>query len=184
MSRAEFAKHRGVSRAAVTQWAAAGRLVLAGNGDVLVDESDAMLVATLNTRGGKDGKGPNGAKDVSSAHDAGADAGASPGPAAGGTLTQARTDQARAKARLDELEYRKRAGELVERTRSDRAILDALVPIIGKLDALPTQLAPKLAGMTDIASIQNVIEDGVADYRQNIAETLRAIVASHNATHQ
>src|SRR5690348_15034909 len=51
MTRAEYAKHQGVSGAAVTQWAAKGRILCDKSGRVLVDESDRMLAETRDPRG-------------------------------------------------------------------------------------------------------------------------------------
>jgi hypothetical protein len=87
-------------------------------------------------------------------------------------------------ARQAELEYRERIGELIERAQSDRAILDAVGPILSRLESLGARAAPKVAGETDVRSIADAIDDEVAEIRQELADTLRAMAASAEATKQ
>lgn len=184
MTRAEFAKHRGVSKAAVTQWADAGRIVVDATGKVLVEPSETRLAETMNSRGGKRQKGATGGVQQT------------PGVAqppqsdmpfdvsGSGTLTGARTAQATAKAKLDQLEYEQRVGALVVRALYDKALQDGLAPILSRLDSLSTRAAPKLLGEMDVRRIQDVIDDAVLEVRQDIADTLRAMAASGEATKQ
>jgi hypothetical protein len=165
MSRAEYARHRDVSRPAVTKWAQIGRIALANDGRVLVDESDALLAATVQRRGPK----PKAAVAPTAQQAAAA-------RPVEGSLTEARTDQARAKARLDDLEYRKRAGELVDRGGTTKAIADSLAPILSRLDSLSTRAAPRLLQMTEVGQIQDVIDEEVVAIRQEIADVLRAMM--------
>lgn len=176
MTRAEFARHRGVSKAAVTQWAAAGRLVLSGTG-VNVEGSDSRLAETVNNRGGKRKAGVVGGAQ--------ADASGQPGDFRfGGTLTEARTSQARNRAKLDDLDYQERIGKLVEKSRYDAALADGMAPIMSQLDNLSTRLAPKVAGLTDVRRIQDIVDDEVARIRQDTADTLRAMISGSRATKQ
>jgi len=48
VSKAEYARAKGVNRATITRWAQAGRLVLDGHSQVLVDESEARLAETAD----------------------------------------------------------------------------------------------------------------------------------------
>ena len=77
-TRAEFARHRNVSKAAVTQWDAAGRLVMTGDGRVDVRASETRLAQTMTGRGGKrragEGGGVQGGAEHSAPH------GSLPGP--------------------------------------------------------------------------------------------------------
>lgn len=177
MTRSEFAQHRRVSKAAVTQWAAAGRIKCDAEGNVLVEESEQILAATQNTRGGKRGpkKAPDLAGDEREPHQYELDE---------ATLTGARTAQARARAKLDEMELAERAGKLVERQRYDQAVADALTPILARFDSISMRAAPKLLGQTDVRRIQDVIDDAVLEARQDISDTLRAMIASGEATKQ
>lgn len=179
LTRSQFARHRGVSAPAVTQWAQAGRIVLAPNGDVIVDESDALLAATQTAHVGK--RGAPAVSKRTRGRPAAAYAAADGDPE---TLTEARIAQARARARLDELEYRERAGELVERRRYDQALADAVAPILSRLDSLANRAAPKLVGIADMSHVIGVIDDEVIALRQDIADTLEAMSHAGGATKQ
>jgi len=182
MTRSEYAKHRDVSRAAVTQWAAAGRIVTDASGNVVVDESDKRLAETMNTRGGKRPRTDLGQAAQSDPVDTPTQGTLVLPP--GSSLTQARTAQAQSRARLDELDYLERVGALVERARYDQAILDALAPILSRLDSIASRAAPKLLGLTDVRRIIDVVDDEVIALRQEIFDTLRAMAAAGGATKQ
>src|ERR1035437_9007548 len=84
-SRAEFARRHDVSKAAVTQWAAAGRIKIAEDGRVDVKASDRMLADSAGaSRGGKRRRGALGGVQDSPS-------GSLPLPLVGGTLLEART---------------------------------------------------------------------------------------------
>lgn len=181
MTRAAFAKHQGVSRAAVTQWAAAGRVVLTTDGKIDVERSVERLAQSINTRGGKRRKGQTGTVTEPSA----------PGEQAtvhkfmgGATLTDARRDQAAATAERTNIEVAKMKGELVEHKRIIAALSDGLAPIVSQLDSMSARLAPKLIGLTEVRQARDVVDDEVERVRQEIADTLRAMAASPGATKQ
>lgn len=172
MTRAEFARHRGVSKPAVTQWAAAGRLVLTADGKVDVEASEVRLAETMNSRGGKRQTGVSG----------GAQAEPAPGRSgelqfASGTLTDARTKQAQTRAKLDDLEYQERIGRLVEKAKVDAAIADGLATIVSQLRTISVRTAPKLVGEADLRKIQDAIDDEVERICQETSDTLRAMIA-------
>ena len=64
MTRAEFARHRGVSKACVTQWAGAGRLVLMADGKVDVEASEARLAQSVRIPSGEHDVGAVGAREA------------------------------------------------------------------------------------------------------------------------
>ena len=174
MTRAEFAQHCGVSKAAVTQWASAGRVVCDSGGRVLVKESEQLLAETRSKAGGK----PRTTETPATSRSA---------PRAvldEATLTGAKTAQARARARLDEIELAERMGRLIDRERSDRAILDAVGPILTRFESLGARAAPKVVGQTDVRRIADAIDDEVLALRQELADTLKAMAASGKATKQ
>lgn len=170
MTKAEFAKHRGVSKAAVSQWANAGRIVLTGDGQVDVAASEARLAGSINTRGGKRTKGQYGTAVATSESVSQADL------LDGGTLTDARTAQARNRAKLDALEYQRQVGRLVERDRYDAGIADGLAPALARLDSLSARVCPKL-GLPDVRRGQDIIDDEVLLIRQEIVDILRSLAA-------
>lgn len=172
-TRAEFARLQNVSRAAVTQWAAAERLVFAQDGRVDVEASRTRLAETASGRGGK--RAPGAATvDQSPSQPAGEN----------GTLTGARMAQVNARAKLDELEYDERVGKLVEKSRVELAIADGMGPIMSQLDTVSVRVAPKLVGLVDVRRIQDIIDDEIARIRQDTADTLRAMVAGALITRQ
>lgn len=177
-SRAEFARLQKVSRAAVTQWAAAGRLVLAQDGRVDVAASVTRLAATLTGRGGKRARAGAFVAQPGAAE---------PAPTqdqTGPTLTDARRTQVIARARLDELDYDERTCRLVDKSRYDAGVADALGPILLQYDTLSTRVAPELVGQTDVRRIQDIIDNAVARLRQDTADTLRAMIVSAGVMRQ
>jgi hypothetical protein len=187
MTRSEYAKHRGVSKPAVTQWAAAGRIVTDESGDVVVEESDKRLAATINTRGGKRPRtdlqaAPQTAPSEPVSTDAPTQGALMLQP--GSSLTQARTAQAQSRARLDELDYVERVGILVERARYDQALADGLGPILSQLDSVASRIAPALVGQTDVRRVIDIIDAEIINLRQEIADKLRSLAIVAGATKQ
>ena len=177
-TRAEFARRLKVSRAAVTQWAALGRLVLAEDGRVNVPASQTRLAATTNVRGGKmRAGGAGGAQPLQLPTTDELDF-------RDGTLTGARIVQARVKSRLDQVELDERLGRLIERSRFESAIADGMTAIISQFDTLAGRIAPRVAAETDVRKIQDMIDDEVARLRQDTADTLRAMIAGGGPTRQ
>lgn len=175
VSRAAFARVMNVSRTAVTQWANADRIVIGPDGRVDLEASKAKLAAAANTQGGKRTRGVA-TVAAGTGQGAGGSGDGHQGPPAGGrTLTDARMAQVDARAALDELELRERRGELIERTRFEKAIADGLGPILSQLGTLSSRIAAKVAGETDVRKIQDIIDDEVDKMRQDTADTLRAV---------
>jgi len=175
MSRAAYAKHRGVSRAAVTQWATLGRLVLTETGAVLVAESDARLTATLNTRGGRGGKQQNGArKGVARAKRRDQEQDLTPEAE---TLTKARTDHTRTQAQLSALEYRQRIGELCEVTQMRKAIRDCETASRRIVEQIPNRIAARLAATlgVDVRNVQGLMQAEVDRILEAIADIAAAL---------
>lgn len=150
------------------------------DGQVDIDASIARLAETRNTRGGKRTKGQQGTVQTTDEGEGQQES----LTLAGGTLTDARTAQARNRAKLDALEYEERIGKLIERSSRDRAIADGLGPILSRLDGLPARAAPKIVGQTDVRRVIDALEDEVINLRQEIADTLRAMIAASGATKQ
>lgn len=173
-SRSAFARRQGVSPAAVTQWAQAGRIRITADGRVDVDKSIAMLAeAGPAARGGKRTAGTAG----------GVQDGAG-SPRTTGTLLDARTAVAEIQAERARIEHRARIGELIERTRYAKALEDALAPILAELDSLSALIGPDLAAETDVRKVQNMLDDAIAKARRNMAATLQQMIAGPDAVRQ
>jgi hypothetical protein len=187
VSKAEYARHRGVSGAMVSHWTKAERIAVRG-GKVDLKASDAMLAASLDpARGGKGGS-PRGAQ-VSVGTDSSegaAPSASSAAPAATGpgpdTYTRVRTHREAFRAKTEEVDYRERIGELVERDRYNKALADGLSPVLAALDSLGPRLAPVLAAESDPRRIQSLVEDAIVNIRQDMADTLLRMVSGRAVT--
>jgi hypothetical protein len=168
VSKGDYARHRGVSAAMVSHWTKAGRIVIV-DGKVDVSASDAALAASRDpARGGKGGKS-NGTAVV--APPSGSTA---PEP---GSYTDVRTTRESFNAKEAELDYLERVGKLVEREAYDRALSDALEPVMACLDRLAPVLGPLVTGETDARKVQNNIDDAVDGVRRDMESTIRALMA-------
>lgn len=170
VSKSEYARHRGVTPAAVTYWARDGRIVLL-DGKVDRDASDAALDKTLSPiHGGKRTTAER-----------------APEPETVGSradLIRQKSRQSELSADLLALELRKKKGEVIDRAGHDRALLEALGPILARLDSIGSRAAPKALGQNDLRVVQDAIDDEVTVVRQEIADTLRAMAAAEAATKQ
>lgn len=166
-TRAAFSRRMDVSKAAVTQWAKAGRLVCDDDGKVIVEPSlERLRESGGSTRGGAHKGGlPGGAGDVKVA------AGVAPG-----TLLAARTALATAQARKAETEQAARSGVLVERSRYAKALEDAMGPIFAAMAAVSALRGPDLAAETDVRKFQNMMDDVFDEIRRDIAATFRKLI--------
>lgn len=178
ISKAEYARYRGVSGAMVSKWTTRGQIAIV-DGKVDRDVSDTMLAATRDpARGGKNGK-----SDGDFAGAAPVEPAAKPPVTPGGdTYARVRTYREGFRAKTEEVEYRRTVGELVEKSRYDKALADGLVPILAAMDSLGPRLAPVLAAETDSRRCQTLIEDAVAAVRQDMADTLMRMVTGAGVT--
>lgn len=185
LTKSEYARHRDVSPAMVTHWHKAGRIKLTDDGRyVLADESDRMLAVSLSPdRGGKGGKSPPRALDRPQTSAATGQAPDDP-PSPSASYTTVRTNREAFAAKHAELDYRARVGELVERSRYDRALADGMAPALARLDTLSARLGARVAAETDVRRVQSMIDDEVVSIRQEIADTLRAMLAAAGQTRQ
>lgn len=195
VSKAEYARRRGVSRAAVGKWVETGKVVTSSDRAwIHVEQSDARLVAmTDQTRGGKNGKTSSAAAGIaqdspaSEARGAPAAGNGAPAPAqASGvpTLADANRERALAQARMAELRLRRESGELVERSAYERALVDSLGPIVEQLGTISARLASRCAAETDARKVTALIDDEINRVRQAIAAKIRALIDSEGATAQ
>lgn len=172
VSKSEFARLRGVSPAMVTKWIKAGRLVLTADGRRVNAAASLQRIAAGAdpSRGGVGGHGPIGEAFPPASVDVG------PAPRQRATFNEVRTAREAYNVKQAELDYRERLGELVERDRYDRAIIDGVAPIMAALDTLSARLGPALAAESDARKVQNMIDAEVAAIRREMADTLRRML--------
>lgn len=185
LNKSAYAAHRGVGPSMVTHWLKTGRLVLDATGKLVdVARSDAALAASVHpTRGGKPDRGT---------------APASREPTGGAQLALGRPDVSVPTNRFTEhratreefaskeaeLDYLERVGTLVERARYDKALSDAMQPIMAALDRLAPTLGPRIAGETDGRKVQNLIDDAVDEVRRDMATTIRQMIGGPDTVRQ
>lgn len=87
-----------------------------------------------------------------------------------------RTRREEFNARKAEQEYRERAGELVEIAEYRRGLEAVLQPAIDTLQGLSGRLAARLAALTDVRQIQDLIEDEVMSVCTEIANGATALI--------
>lgn len=196
MKKSAYAAHRGVGPSMVTFWIKSGRLVLDASGKFVdVARSDAALaVSTHPTRGGKPDRGtsvPRATEAVPAASNPPPDASNGQEPAAAvapvaptNRFTEHRATREEFASKEAELDYLERVGTLVDRKRYDKALEDALSPIMAALDRLAPTLGPRLAGEVDPRKVQNIIDDAVDEVRRDMASTIRQMIGGPAATRQ
>jgi phage terminase Nu1 subunit (DNA packaging protein) len=163
ITRAEYARRRGWSRAYVTQLVQAGRVALDGEGRLDPDEADARLAA------GRDpsvtnAKGPAGASGL---------IGTPPPPDRGDgvpTYMQARTLREAANAKLAQLEYRERSGQLLDRTAIESEALALGRELRESLLVIPPRLAQALAESADPHECETLLEAAIVEALEALAD--------------
>ncbi len=180
LSRAAYARHRGVDASLVTRWAQAGRIVVDPDGKRIdAEASDAMLAETLDpARGGRGGKSDRMPEQA-------APPAAKPAAApASDTYNRVRTHREAFAAKTSEAVYRKMIGELVEREPYNRAWVQNLGPALQRLDTISARLGARLAAETDVRKCQDMLDDEIVAIRQEIADNAQAMIEGAGKTKQ
>ncbi len=159
MNQAEYARYRGVARKTITEYKHRGLLVLTEAGKVDVAASDANLDAFLDeVRGG----------DRTSEAAMPADANA---------YLEAKTREMRARAARQELETRKRAGELLERKSVERAAFTLARQTQEAVIAVADRLASVLAAESDAAKAHELLSDELRGVMNDMAKQAEELFA-------
>ena len=161
MSQADFAREIGVVRSRVTALKAAGRLVMDGNGRVLVEESKARIAETAD---------PN-RDDVAARHAANrASAGiVPPHPASpeadrvGSSYQQARAVKEKFLALAAKRDYEIACGKLMQADEVVSAVASAAVTLRTRLEAWPDTMAAVLGGNLDESQRRAILADGIEE---------------------
>lgn len=156
MSQAEFARHRGVSRATVTEYKNKGLLVMTVDNLVDVAASKKSLNDHLDPlRGGARSGGNKKPSADSKAYMA------------------AKTREMEAKAVKQEMETRQRAGELLEKDDVYKTAFTLARNAQESIMATADRLSPLLAAESDAAAVHAMLSDELRLVCQNIAKTAR-----------
>lgn len=161
MLRSEYARYRGVSPAMVTKWGHRGRLVIDGNGRVVVASSDALLNGTADpARAGV--LRPRGQASITAAD-----------PIA--PLRNAKLRSELAAAERAERENALRAGELVPVGPLTALVERLLRDTAQALDAIPHRAAVRLG--VDVRVATDALEDEIRTVSADLAAGVRRIAA-------
>jgi hypothetical protein len=185
LTQAQYARHRGVTRAMVSKYGKSDRLVIV-DGKVDVVASDALLAGSLDpARGGRGGKSDRqqvgrGAPSPAQAQQAPAQRSA-PGP---DTYSRVRTHREAFAAKTAEAEYRKMIGELVERDEYNRALTLNIGPTIQRLHAISARLGARVAAEIDVRKCVDMIDTEVESIIGEIADYAQALIDRSGKTRQ
>jgi hypothetical protein len=169
LSKSDFARHRGVSPAMVTNWKKSGRLVLTLDGQVDVKASDALLDAGNDpSRGGTVGRSTKQRPQEAATAPAGGSATQS--------FTEVRTEREKFTLKTQELEYRIAAGEVVERSEYNRGLVANVGPTIQRIDTMDARLAARLAAETDVRKCGDMLREESISIRQEVADYAQALI--------
>lgn len=212
LTKADYARHRGVDRAHITRLGAAGRLVLAADGSVEVEASDRLIEATGGMRpdvaeraakmraagGAKAGGewvGMGGAGKNAPARAAGAASGESSGGEDGAGSDQAspviQAAEVFRRARTAKMHYESRRavirvarlqGRLAEVAKIRKCAGNDGATLRSLLENLPDQAAPRLAPVREEAAAAQIIGDLLDDVTDTLQGLLRKNVAALRET--
>lgn len=171
VTRAQFARMRGVSRVRITHLAHAGRIVLNADGKLVdVEATLAKLEATRDAiklgraKGDRPAAKSNGRKKTLKA-------------SAAPTYWTNKSHREGAMAELAELEVGRRRGELVDAAQVRKAAFDAARLVRDSMLALPAQLAPEFAVISDAFAIEQRLRQALRRTLEDLAKMSDADLA-------
>ena len=169
VTKAEFAKMRGVAPSSVTRWAREGRVVLTDDGRVAVEPSVERLQATeINV--GRAEKWREYRKAVKDSAEGASELSQGSGGDDGASLLASRAMKERYMALKAKLEYEQLSGELVPREDFDYMIRTAGAVIRTKIDSLADRYAALLAPVTDLSETHAILASAARTIESEIAE--------------
>ncbi len=147
MTQAEFARHRGVSRATVTEYKHKGLLVMTDDGRVDVAASEQRLNASLDPVRGGDRSAAKKQPAATVKED--------------GRFMSARVEELVAKAAWQRLKLEKEAGRLVEKESTRQAAFTLARTAQETLIAIPDRLSSILAAESNAAKVHAVLSEEI-----------------------
>jgi len=159
--RAEYARRRGVTRAAVTKAVDTGRISIGDDGLLDPEVADAEWDANTNPDQALRNKGAGAAPAID--------------PAAK-RWQDARARREERLADLAELDLQERRGELIHKGSVRKSLRAKVVQVRESLDSMADRLAPLLAAEADIAKVRALIR---GELRHALSELARGVDEGH-----
>ena len=153
MTQADYARHRGVSRAMVTKWVNAGTIKRTTRGRIKVAEADAVLDELATARVQKQEARTT---------------------VAGITYTQARTMKEAFAAKMAKLEYEKRQGQLIEKSEAQRQAFNAARRTRDALLAVGSRTAALARAAKSDFEAEQIITREIQNALENLSQQLAA----------
>ena len=172
MRQSEYAKHRGCTPAAVLKAIRTKRITtVERDGETLIDPEVADIQWAKNSRARLPHRPPEQAPTTATAP-------LSPPEAQLYDIQAARAKREHHEANLADLRERKAAGSLLERSKVEKAILDAAARLRSSLEQIPSKLAPQLAAETDQTAVRALLGGALAESLANLADGLRELAGA------
>lgn len=173
VTKAEYARLKGLNKSTVTRWAASGRLVLDTDGKVNLALSEARLAETADPT--KEGVVER------HAHERGQEVG-KPGAS---IRTQRDSSYAKrigesarreaALADIAEMDRDLQLGRLIERAQVERALADCVVAARQTLERIPDRLMIQLAAESDPEKVHELLSREISAACQQISDFTRQL---------
>ena len=180
MSKAQFARHRGVGRSAVSNWITRGQLAIV-DGKVDVAASEALLDASVDPGRGRPpehdpqpGGGTPAKKTGSASSKPAAATAKSEGDGDADNLRELRAQQLRETAHGAALKNAKMAGDLVPATAAGNIVESTISGFLDRAQADLRNLADMLVRETDPRKGRKAADEWLARLRENYADELEA----------
>jgi hypothetical protein len=176
VSKSAYARAKATNRSTITRWAQAGRIVLDGNGDVLVAESEAMLAATADP--GKAGvvkhhEIERGQAVIDLTVPVAPNVKAEKPEGYGKRIHESARREA-ANADLAEMERDRQLGKLTDVEGVKKAMIDFATLTRQTYERIAFDLKLRLAVETDPDRVFDLLKHAIDDAARKIGETLKA----------
>lgn len=169
MTRAEFARHKGVNRSTVTRWIERGRIATDAQGLIDTKAAESALDATESPEPHHQARIAQIA-DEKTQQAAGGITETEDREQVGMRLKVAMAKEREAKAEIASMDRDKQAGLLVDRADVDFVMRDIGNTLRSALEGMPDRLAPSLAAHNgDVAAIRQGLEDAGRDLLNEIS---------------
>lgn len=175
----EFARRRGVSAPYISQLIGAGR-IQKYDGKIDAAEAAAVLDAVRVKADGRQQARRPAAPDQTPPPAAPA----APGSNASGAYTTARAVRETTLAKIEQLNYRQRIGELGEIESFRRGVADAYAPMVRELRSMPDRIAGRMHAEANERKARDLLSSEIERTLARIAEIVAALPDSIGKTRQ
>lgn len=188
VSKAEYARMKGINRSGITRWAQAGRVALDDDGNILVAESEALLAMTADpakqgvVERHKQERG-QGVIDLNVAPVEKVSSKKSQHEAYGKRITESARHEA-AKAERAELELAQYKNEITDVDGVKKAMVDFATLARQTYDRISFDLKLRLAVEVDPDKVFVLLKNAIDDASRKVSDTLKAQLDSAISTRQ